>query len=131
MSLSKRLQEVPGRNGAAPVGHRSLDELRQKVHRELIEELGPVLYDRRLSEKELRARVQQELRSRLAAVRGPLSTADKNVLVRDVTDDVLGYGPIDPYLRDPEVSEVMVNGPDQVYVERTGRLERSPAAFVY
>ena len=130
MSLSKRLQEVPGRNGAAPVGHRSLDELRQKVHRELIEELGPVLYDRRLSEKELRARVQQELRSRLAAVRGPLSTADKNVLVRDVTDDVLGYGPIDPYLRDPEVSEVMVNGPDQVYVERTGRLERSPAAFV-
>src|SRR5436190_14190062 len=103
MSLYKRLHEVQG--GGAQAGNRRrdpvLDELRQKIHHHLIEELGPILYDKRLSEQELRRRVNEQLQTALAKERAPLSAADKAQLIQDVSDDVLGYGPIDAYLRDP------------------------------
>ena len=50
-------------------------------------------------------------------------------VTQEITDDILGYGPIDPYLRDPEVSEVMVNGHDDVWLERDGRLVKAEAHF--
>jgi len=133
VSLYKRLQEVQGPSAApAPTGRRDpvLDELRQKVHHHLIEELGPVLYDKRLTEDELRRRVQEQLQAALAKERAPLSAADKAQLIQDVSDDILGYGPIDRFLKDPDITEVMVNGPERVYVEKRGRLELSNVTFV-
>ena len=100
-----------------------LDELRQKIHHHLIDELGPILYDKRLSEDDLRRRVHEQLHAALAQERAPLSAADKAQLIQDVSDDILGYGPIDRLLKDDEVTEVMVNGPESVYVERAGRIE--------
>ena len=127
MSLYKRLQETQG----APLRRDAvLDELRLKVHHELIEILGPVLSDGNMSEIELRQRVEEELRSTLASQTVPMSLADREALVRDVTDDVIGYGPIDRYLKDPAITEVMVNGPDDVYIERVGRLHKAPVTFV-
>ncbi len=131
MSLYKRLHDVQAAPAAGtkrrdPV----LDELRQKIHHHLIDELGPILYDKRLSEDDLRRRVNDQLHQALAQERAPLSAADKAQLIQDVSDDILGYGPIDRYLKDEEVSEVMVNGPESVYIERAGRLERVPATFV-
>src|SRR5437763_3420417 len=128
MSLYKRLHEADTITTASrrdPV----LDELRQKIHHHLIEELGPILYDKRLSEQELRRRVSDQLQIALSKERAPLSAADKAQLIQDVSDDVLGYGPIDPFLRDADVTEVMVNGPDQVYVERAGKVQKMPASF--
>jgi pilus assembly protein CpaF len=133
VSLYKRLQEVQGPSiSPTPVGRRDpvLDELRQKVHHHLIEELGPVLYDKRLTEDELRRRVQEQLQAALAKERAPLSAADKAQLIQDVSDDILGYGPIDRFLKDADITEVMVNGPDRVYVEKRGRLELTQTTFV-
>src|SRR3954463_16390521 len=133
MSLYKRLHEVQGSGAAQPGGRRRdpvLDELRQKIHHHLIDELGPILYDKRLSEEDLRRRVHEQLHAALAQERAPLSAADKAQLIQDVSDDILGYGPIDRLLKDEEVSEVMVNGPELVYVERAGRLEKTSASFV-
>jgi pilus assembly protein CpaF len=107
-----------------------LDELRQKIHHHLIEELGPILYDKRLSEEDLRRRVHDQLHAALAQERAPLSAADKAQLIQDVSDDILGYGPIDKLIKDDDVTEVMVNGPYSVYVERTGRIEKDAATFV-
>src|SRR3954468_18497261 len=130
MSLYKRLHEAE--EPVALTSHRdpAIDELRQKIHHHLIEELGPILYDRRLSEQELRRRVHEQLQVALSKERAPLSAADKAQLIHDVSDDVLGYGPIDAYLRDPEVTEVMVNGPESVFVERSGKITRAAATFV-
>src|SRR3982750_828571 len=115
MSLYKRLHEVQGTNGAdASKRDPVLDELRQKIHHHLIEELGPILYDRRLSEDDLRRRVQEQLHAALAKEKAPLSASDKAQLIQDVSDDVLGYGPIDRFLKDNDVTEVMVNGPDKI-----------------
>jgi pilus assembly protein CpaF len=132
MSLYKRLHEVQrdatelGGTGRDPV----LDELRQRVHHLLIDELGPLLYDRRVSEDELRRQLQEQLKVILGREKVPLSGADRAQLIQDLTDDVLGYGPIDSLLQDPEVTEVMVNGPNRVYVERGGKLLQTPLSFV-
>ncbi len=107
-----------------------MDDLRQKIHHHLIDELGPVLYDKRLTEDDLRRRVQEQLHSALAQERSPLSAADKAQLIQDVSDDILGYGPIDRLLKDDDITEVMVNGPDLVFVERNGKVEKTGASFV-
>ena len=131
MSLYKRLHDVQGGQEEGPQRRDPvLDELRQRIHHHLIDELGPILYDSRLSEDDLRRRVNEQLHAALAAERAPLSAADKAQLIQDVSDDILGYGPIDRLLREDGVSEVMVNGPDSVYVERNGKLEKDNVTFV-
>jgi len=131
MSLYKRIHEQKG-TATATTSRRDpvLDSLREKIHHTLIDELGPILYDKRLSEDELRRKVQEQLQSALAQERAPLSAADKAQLIQDVSDDILGYGPIDRLLKEEAVTEIMVNGPESVYVERAGRIEKDIASFV-
>jgi pilus assembly protein CpaF len=129
MSLYRRLHDSQSSNGGSGGRDPVLAELRQKVHSHLIEELGPLLYDRGLSEEELRRHVQEQLQAALGRETMPLSTADRAQLVQEVTDDVLGYGPIDPLLKDPEITEVMVNGPSRIYVERGGKITKTTASF--
>src|ERR687890_648381 len=79
----------------------------------------------------LRDPVLHELRhAALAQERAPLSAADKAQLIQDVSDDILGYGPIDRLLKDEDITEVMCNGPESVYVEQKGRLEKVMTTFV-
>jgi pilus assembly protein CpaF len=66
----------------------------------------------------------------LALNRTPLTREERRRIVREIADDVLGYGPLEPLLRDDSVTEVMVNNHDLIFVEREGRLERSDASFV-
>src|SRR3989442_5228412 len=109
MSLYQRLHETPADAPSGPGRDPLLDELRQRVHHLLIEELGPLLYDRRVGEEELRRQLQEQLKVILSREKVPLSGADRAQLVQDVTDDVLGSGPIHVLLRDPDVTEGMVN----------------------
>jgi pilus assembly protein CpaF len=107
-----------------------LEELRGKVHQYVIEQLGPLLSDSRLAEPEMRRRVAETLQQALAEENVVLGASEKAALIQDVTDDVLGYGPIDRYLKDDDVTEVMVNGPDSVYVEEKGKLTKTDTRFV-
>jgi pilus assembly protein CpaF len=108
----------------------ALEEMRQKMHQFVIHELGPLLYDQRVSEPDLRRQVDEQLHRALSQERLALTGQERQQLVQSVTDDVLGYGPIDQLLRDPNITEVMVNGPMRVYVERAGRIEQSNVRFV-
>jgi pilus assembly protein CpaF len=106
-------------------------ELRRKLHFKVVEGLGPTIYDRQMSDSELKLRVMEMLDWALDQEEAvPLSKADRNALLQEIADDVLGYGPIDPYLSDPTVSEVMVNGPHAVFIEREGKILKSEARFV-
>ena len=107
----------------------ALEELRLRLHQQVIADLGPLLYDQRASGPELRRQVQEALHAALAEEKAPLSAMEKAQMVQDVTDDVLGYGPIDRFLKDPEINEVMVNGPSHVYVERRGIIELTDVTF--
>ncbi len=100
-----------------------------RVHQALIEGLGPRLYDPHLPEAELAAQVRQTLQETIDAEQTPLSHADRTRIAQEVSDEILGHGPLEPLLRDPEVSEIMVNGPNYVYVERSGKLYPVDAQF--
>src|SRR4051794_12306528 len=105
------------------------DDLKESVHEELLVQLGPKLYDANLSPSELEAMVRQALADVMAASDRPLTTNDRQRITQEIADDILGYGPIEPYLRDDSVSEVMVNGPFDIWLERKGRLTRVEAKF--
>jgi pilus assembly protein CpaF len=106
-----------------------LADVKVKVHAALLATLGPKLYDPHMSATELEQSVRQTLQSVVEQQDTPLSNADRARLTQEVADDILGYGPLEPLLRDPDVTEVMVNGADQIYVEAEGRLTLSPARF--
>ncbi len=130
MTLSDHLRQAGTFLTTEEARARLLEDVHQRVHQRLIEELGPALSQGRLTAKDLRPRVNAHLQAALADETTPLSLADKARLGEDIANDILGYGPIQRYLEDPEVSEVMVNGPDNVYVERGGKIERTPTNFI-
>ncbi|HEX5469067.1 MAG TPA: CpaF family protein [Gaiellaceae bacterium] len=104
-------------------------ELKTRVHHACIAKLGPELFTAEatgdLSERVLRAVTEQ-----LALDRTPLTREERRQLVREITDDILGYGPLEPFLRDDSVTEVMVNGGERIYIERSGKIELSDSTFV-
>ena len=77
----------------------------------------------------LRRRVEELVEEKLRSEKLPFSRQMRNRLVSDMADEILGFGPIEPLLRDPTVTEVMVNRPDQVYCERFGKLELTDIQF--
>jgi pilus assembly protein CpaF len=105
-------------------------DLKRTVHQALLEALGPKLYDVTMTQGELESQVRATLQEVLANQETPLTVADRSQIAQDVADDILGYGPLEPYLRDQDVTEVMVNGPHSLYVERAGRIEPVDGAFV-
>jgi pilus assembly protein CpaF len=97
-------------------------DVRGRVQERLVESLGPRLYDATMSDTELEGLVHQRLRELLDEEEGPLSAQEKLLIVRQIGDSVLGLGPLEPFVRDPEVTEIMVNNWDTIYVERAGKL---------
>ncbi|MET9695964.1 CpaF family protein [Streptomyces sp. NPDC006529] len=82
-----------------------------------------------LAPAERRARLERVL-GHIISREGPvLSTVERAQLIRRVVDEALGLGVLEPLLEDPSISEIMVNGPDQIFVERGGRVERLPLRF--
>jgi pilus assembly protein CpaF len=104
-------------------------DLKRDVHQSLLDTLGPQLYDSRLSPSELEQKVRHTLQDVLAGGEVPLTSADRTRITQEIADDILGYGPLEPLLRDPDVTEIMANGPDMVYVERGGKLYEVDAQF--
>src|SRR6187397_1342089 len=103
-------------------------EVRGSVHRKLLTKLNL----EKLATAE-RSRVEAEIRalvSSLIAEAGvPLSVSERDAILGDVIDEVFGFGPLEPLLRDKTISDILVNTHKQVFVERAGKLESVPAAF--
>ena len=104
-------------------------ELKRRAQEALIVRMGPALWDVTSSATQLDAQVVRELSAVLKEEKIPLNDAEREQLVGEIIDQALGYGPIERYLDDPTVSEVMVNGINGVYIEREGRLEETDAEF--
>jgi pilus assembly protein CpaF len=103
-------------------------EVRDRIHAEVVAELGPQLAGAELEPDELRARVRAQAQARLAGERG-LAAGDRDRLVDEITDDTLGHGPIEKLLADDSISEIMVNGAHEIWIERRGRLFRTGVHF--
>jgi pilus assembly protein CpaF len=103
--------------------------LKARVGAALFERMGNRMNDPNLAEEDLLAFAREVMTEIVEAEQVPLSAEERQRLVRQISDDVLGYGPLQPLLDDPSLTEIMVNGPDQVFVEQNGRLTLSPARF--
>jgi pilus assembly protein CpaF len=103
--------------------------LKSRVGETLFERLGSRMNDPNLTESDLLAFAREVLAEIVEAERVPLSNEERSRLVREISDDVLGYGPLQPLLDDPSISEVMVNGPDTIFVERSGKLTLTGSRF--
>ncbi|HET7193366.1 MAG TPA: CpaF family protein, partial [Nocardioides sp.] len=119
---------APRRSLRGPGGDQ-LDELKLTVHAELLKELGPHLYADDMDQEELDRRVRAVLADVLSTQERPISNKERTRIIQEISDDILGYGPIEPFLRDEDVSEVMVNGHDNIWLEKSGRLVCADAQF--
>ena len=126
MELHERL--TTGRD-EAPAGWRDpFADLKNRIHFAVIGELGPQLYNVNMDPETLRERVLADLRDQLAQETG-ISRDDRQRIALDLANDILGHGPLERLLADDSITEIMVNGPDEIWIERSGRLYETPVRF--
>jgi hypothetical protein len=106
----------------------ALNELKFTLHQRLIEELDPNKLEG-LGKEKAREAVEQAARTLIAQEMPGIVGTTRDELVSSVADEVLGLGPLEPLLRDPAISEIMVNHPDTVFYEKEGRLYLSSVRF--
>ncbi|HEX6685090.1 MAG TPA: CpaF family protein [Candidatus Limnocylindrales bacterium] len=107
-----------------------LAAVRKRAHQALLDQLGPQLYETVSDDAELERRVREILPAILGQEEQLLTAGDRTLVYRQILDEILGHGPIEPLLRDPEITEIMVNAWDRIYVERFGHLHAMDAAFM-
>lgn len=137
MSLLQRLESQQASSKESKEKNRprenvrdQLSELKLKVHKEIIDNMDKEFQQSiRYNNGSMAGHVEKLVETILDRDAGSLTYSERKQVASDVLDEVLGLGPIEPLIRDPDVSEIMVNGPYQIYVERKGRLELSSVRF--
>jgi pilus assembly protein CpaF len=103
-------------------------ELKSEIHRKL---LGVLNYERLASipKDRVRAEIGRVVERLLEEERVPMTTAEQNRIVEEVLDEVLGLGPLEPLLKEPSITDILVNGYNKVYIERNGKLSLTQVRF--
>jgi pilus assembly protein CpaF len=132
-------EETARRGGATPFagsgfdgggsGDDPLAALKARALDALVQNLGSRLYDASLTPEQLDSYVVEELSKVLEHEPVPLSRTERDTLVAQLGDEVLGYGPLERFLNDPTITEIMVNAGNPIYIERGGRLHKTDARF--
>src|SRR3954452_15771184 len=115
MELHERLNTAKPLTGADD----PFAEVKSRVHFTVIGDLGPQLYNVSMDPDALRERVLADVRHQLAQETG-IPRDDRQRIALEVTDDILGHGPLERLLADETVTEIMVNGPFDIWIERSG-----------
>jgi pilus assembly protein CpaF len=106
-------------------------DLKTRVHKDIIARLGPRLFNSdSTSDSDLETTVNEAVTDVLALEKTPLTRQERQDIIREITDDILGYGPLEPFLRDDSITELMVNDHATLYIERHGKITRTNARFV-
>jgi len=103
-------------------------DLKNRVHFAVIGDLGPQLFNVSMDPETLRDRVLADVRDQLAQETG-ISRDDRQSIATEIADDILGHGPLERLLADESVTEIMVNGPHEIWIEREGRLLQTQVRF--
>ncbi|MEN9507752.1 MAG: hypothetical protein RLZZ621_315 [Gemmatimonadota bacterium] len=106
-----------------------VEELKRAIHNRLIERLDLEALERVKDERQIAAQIRKAVGDLLRSERTPLSQSERESLVDQIVYEVIGLGPIEPLFRDSSVSDILVNGPRDIYVERGGRLQRVTTFF--
>ena len=102
--------------------------IKSELHKELVSSLD-FEQVQQTPFAELKERLRRSLAETIHARQLPLNRAERDRLVSEILDEITGLGPLEPLLEDPTISDILINGPDQVYIERNGRLESANCRF--
>jgi pilus assembly protein CpaF len=106
-----------------------VDQLKVELHRRLIERLDLEALEQIKDEGELTAQIRQAVFEFLRGESTPLSQSEREEIVEQIIYEVTGLGPIEPLFRDQTISDILVNGAREIFIERKGRLSRVNASF--
>src|ERR1700754_2726021 len=129
MALRERLignANIPG--GSDSTGQHSFQEMKSRLHRTLINRMDLTKLQT-LTQEQVHAEVSRLAEAVLAQEAMPLSVAERERLVNDVQHELFGLGPLEPLLKDPTISDILVNSHDTIYVERRGKIEATNVRF--
>ena len=115
-------------NGVATKGTPDFDIVKGRVHRRLLDTMDFV-EARQMSAEQLQAECSRRVNSLLSEQRYPLTASQKAQLMRELMDEIFGLGPLEKFLSDATISDILVNGAHQIYIERHGRLEPTDIEF--
>ena len=116
------------RRSTAAAGIRAYQELKSSIHRKLIGRLD-LSTVAEIPPEQLSGIIKTVIESLITAEGIPLTRSERERLVMEIQHETLGFGPLEPLLQDPEISDIMVNGPDQVYVEKSGKIRKIDSVF--
>jgi pilus assembly protein CpaF len=103
-------------------------ELKVELHQRLLDQINLSALDT-MTPDQIRTEIGDIVQDQLALQKHALNLNERRQLVSDVLDELLGLGPIEPLLKDPTITDILINGPRTVFVERGGRLEETPVRF--
>jgi pilus assembly protein CpaF len=114
--------------GTGTSGTKNYDELKKQIHSKLVERLDFTRV-KDLASDALRRDIRRVIEHLCDTENPLLNRMEREKLIEEILDETLGFGPLEPLLKDPTISDILVNGPKKIYVERRGKLEKCDVMF--
>ena len=138
MDLQERIRKMQGFGDSLDIKAKEsstsrsgqINKIKREMRQELIDNLSDVIYRKNISDNELSLRVRGEVQRILNQKAYPLTGEEKSSIIDDIINDVTGYGPIEEFLDNKEVTEIMVNNPQKIYIEKAGKIYLTNKTFL-
>lgn len=138
MDLQERIRKMQGFGDSLDIKAKEsstsrsgqINKIKREMRQELIDNLSDVIYRKNISDNELSLRVRGEVQRILNQKAYPLTGEEKSSIIDDIINDVTGYGPIEEFLDNKEVTEIMVNNPQRIYIEKAGKIYLTNKTFL-
>src|SRR2546428_9076400 len=119
---------IPGQRGRDAASAARQSDLKSKVHRKLLQSLNSDTL-RLISKERLRGEIGRAVEKLLLQENIPMTLPERDRIIEEILDEVFGLGPLEPLMKDPSITDILVNNYSKVYIERRGVLQRSPIQF--
>jgi len=130
MNLRDRFQQMREETKLLSEKKKLFEDLHRKLHHAIVDEFGAQLYEEKISSEQVEQKINEKFREIAIDEIPQITVAEKKALITSVTADILGYGPIEPFLADDEITEIMVNGSGDIYVEKKGKISKTEIEFM-
>ena len=131
----RNLQEIENKFSSASgetlsIRAKRIEDIKRDIHLRLVEELSDVIFRKNISDAELKTKVTTSTQKMVFETDFPLTHEERNKIISEIIDDIVGYGPIEEFLRDKEVTEIMINNPSTIFVEKFGKIQKTQKVFI-
>jgi pilus assembly protein CpaF len=138
MGLKERIRQIqdleysPDLQIAKKISGRvkQIDSIKKNIHLQLIKELSDIISKNNINDNDLKHKVNLETQKLINNIDIPLTSGEKTKIISDLIDDVIGYGPVEEFLKDKDITEIMVNNPSTIYIEKHGKIYRTNKTFL-